>query len=181
MWYLWCGRKSPLSGRNIKTFERTYVKDEATWHEESNPYYRFYEEEKVCNMILHEFGLYSEQSHIINGHTPVRTSKGEHPVRANGRLMVIDGGFCKSYHKTTGIAGYTLIFNSHGIRIKSHQPFQSVFAALTENKDIESKSELVETEKERLMVRDTDTGKKIKEDIEALKMLLRAYREGDLE
>ena len=181
MWYLWCGRKSPLSGRNIKTFERTYVKDEATWHEESNPYYRFYEEEKVCNMILHEFGLYSEQSHIINGHTPVRTSKGEHPVRANGRLMVIDGGFCKSYHKTTGIAGYTLIFNSHGIRIKSHQPFQSVFAALTENKDIESKSELVETEKERLMVRDTDTGKKIKEDIEGLKMLLRAYREGDLE
>ena len=181
MWYLWCGRKSPLSGRNIKTFERTYVKDEATWHEESNPYYRFYEEEKVCNMILHEFGLYSERSHIINGHTPVRTSKGEHPVRANGRLMVIDGGFCKSYHKTTGIAGYTLIFNSHGIRIKSHQPFQSVFAALTENKDIESKSELVETEKERLMVRDTDTGKKIKEDVEALKMLLRAYREGDLE
>ena len=81
MWYLWCGRKSPLSGRNIKTFERTYVKDEATWHEESNPYYRFYEEEKVCNMILHEFGLYSERSHIINGHTPVRTSKGEHPVR----------------------------------------------------------------------------------------------------
>ena len=181
MWYLWCGRKSPLSGRNIKTFERTYVKDEATWHEESNPYYRFYEEEKVCNMILHEFGLYSERSHIINGHTPVRTSKGEHPVRANGRLMVIDGGFCKSYHKTTGIAGYTLIFNSHGIRIKSHQPFQSVFAALTENKDIESKSELVETEKERLMVRDTDTGKKIKEDVEALKMLLQAYREGDQE
>ena len=181
MWYLWCGRKSPLSGRNIKTFERTYVKDETTWHEESNPYYRFYEEEKVCNMILHEFGLYSERSHIINGHTPVRTSKGEHPVRANGRLMVIDGGFCKSYHKTTGIAGYTLIFNSHGIRIKSHQPFQSVFAALTENKDIESKSELVETEKERLMVRDTDTGKKIKEDIEGLKMLLRVYREGDLE
>ena len=181
MWYLWCGRKSPLSGRNTKTFERTYVLDESTWYEESNPYYKFYEEEKVCNMILHEFGLYSERAHIINGHTPVRTSKGEHPVRANGKLMVIDGGFCKSYHKTTGIAGYTLIFNSHGIRIKSHQPFLSVYAALTENKDIESKSELVETEKERLMVRDTDSGKKIKEDIEALKMLLRAYREGELE
>lgn len=181
MWYLWCGRKSPLSGRNTKTFERTYVLAESTWYEESNPYYKFYEEEKVCNMILHEFGLYSERAHIINGHTPVRTSKGEHPVRANGKLMVIDGGFCKSYHKTTGIAGYTLIFNSHGIRIKSHQPFLSVYAALTENKDIESKSELVETEKERLMVRDTDSGKKIKEDIEALKMLLRAYREGELE
>ena len=165
MWYLWCGRKSPLSGRNIKTFERTYVKDESTWHEASNPYYQYYEQEKICNMILHEFNLYSDRSHIINGHTPVRTSRGEHPVRANGRLMVIDGGFCKSYHKTTGIAGYTLIFNSHGIRIKSHQPFQSVYAALTENKDIESRSELVETERERLMVRNTDTGKKILEDI----------------
>lgn len=181
MWYLWCGRKSPLSGRNIKTFERTYVLDENTWFEQSNPYYKFYHEEKVCNMILHEFGLYFESSHIINGHTPVRTSKGEHPVRANGKLLVIDGGFCKSYHKTTGIAGYTLIFNSHGIRIKSHQPFQSVYAALTENKDIESKSELVETEKERLMVRDTDSGKKIKEDIDGLKMLLQAYRNGDFE
>lgn len=181
MWYLWCGRKSPLSGRNIKTFERTYVLDENTWFEQSNPYYKFYHEEKVCNMILHEFGLYSESSHIINGHTPVRTSKGEHPVRANGKLLVIDGGFCKSYHKTTGIAGYTLIFNSHGIRIKSHQPFQSVYAALTENKDIESKSELVETESERLMVRNTDNGKKIKEDIEGLKMLLRAYRSRDFD
>ena len=181
MWYLWCGRKSPLSGRNIKTFERTYVKDESTWHEASNPYYQYYEQEKICNMILHEFNLYSDRSHIINGHTPVRTSRGEHPVRANGRLMVIDGGFCKSYHKTTGIAVYTLIFNSHGIRIKSHQPFQSVYAALTENKDIESRSELVETERERLMVRNTDTGKKILEDIKGLKMLLQAYREGTME
>lgn len=181
MWYLWCGRKSPLSGRNIKTFERTYVKDESIWHEASNPYYQYYEQEKICNMILHEFNLYSDRSHIINGHTPVRTSRGEHPVRANGRLMVIDGGFCKSYHKTTGIAGYTLIFNSHGIRIKSHQPFQSVYAALTENKDIESRSELVETERERLMVRNTDTGKKILEDIKGLKMLLQAYREGTME
>lgn len=181
MWYLWCGRKSPLSGRNIKTFERTYVKDESTWHEASNPYYQYYEQEKICNMILHEFNLYSDRSHIINGHTPVRTSRGEHPVRANGRLMVIDGGFCKSYHKTTGIAGYTLIFNSHGIRIKSHQPFQSVYATLTENKDIESRSELVETERERLMVRNTDTGKKILEDIKGLKMLLQAYREGTME
>ena len=85
---------------------RTYVKDESTWHEASNPYYQYYEQEKICNMILHEFNLYSDRSHIINGHTPVRTSRGEHPVRANGRLMVIDGGFCKSYHKTTGIARY---------------------------------------------------------------------------
>ena len=132
-------------------------------------------------MILHEFGLFSPESHIINGHTPVKTIEGESPIRANGKLLVIDGGFSKAYHETTGIAGYTLIFNSHGIRIKSHQPFQSVYAALTENKDIESRSELVETERERLMVRNTDTGKKILEDIKGLKMLLQAYREGTME
>lgn len=132
-------------------------------------------------MILREFGLYSSFSHIINGHTPVRTVEGEMPVRANGKLMVIDGGFCRSYHKTTGIAGYTLIYNSHGIRIKAHQPFESVYTALRENKDIESESELVETEKERLMVKHTDNGKKILEDIEGLKKLLEAYRDGTIE
>lgn len=103
------------------------------------------------------------------------------PVRANGKLIVIDGGFCRSYHKTTGIAGYTLIYNSHGIRIKAHQPFESVYTALQENKDIESESELVETEKERLMVKHTDNGKKILEDIEGLKKLLEAYRDGTIE
>ncbi len=107
--------------------------DESTWYEESNTYYKFYEEEKVCNMILHEFWpLFRAVLISLMGIHRSRTSKGEHPVRANGKLMVIDGGFCKSYHKTTGIAGYTLIFNSHGIRIKSHQPFLSVYAALTE-------------------------------------------------
>ncbi len=181
MWYLWCGRKSPLCGRNIKTFERTYIADESVWHEESDPYYKFYKTEKTCNMILREFGLYSPMSHIINGHTPVRTGKGETPVRANGRLVVIDGGFCRSYHKTTGLAGYTLIYNSHGIRIKAHQPFESVYAALRENKDIESNSEVVETAKERLMVKHTDNGKKILEDIEGLKKLLQAYRDGSIE
>ena len=103
------------------------------------------------------------------------------PVRANGRLIVIDGGFCRSYHKTTGLAGYTLIYNSHGMRIKAHQPFESVYAALRENKDIESHSEMVETEKERLMVKNTDNGKKILEDIEGLKKLLEAYRDGTIE
>ena len=172
MWYLWCGRKSPLSGRNIKTFERTYVKDESTWHEASNPYYQYYEQEKICNMILHEFNLYSDRSHIINGHTPVRTSRGEHPVRANGRLMVIDGGFCKSYHKTTGIAGYTLIFNSHGMRIKAHHPFESVYKALRDNKDIDSESEIVYTASPRILVKDTENGKQIRDEISDLKMLL---------
>ncbi len=181
MWYLWSGKKSPLCGRNIKSFERTYIADESVWHEESDAYYKFYMTEKTCNMILREFGLYSPESHIINGHTPVRTFKGERPVRANGRLIVIDGGFCRSYHKTTGIAGYTLISNSHGMRIKAHQPFESIYAALQENKDIESESEFVETVSSRLMVKHTDNGKKILEDIEGLKMLLHAYREGSIE
>lgn len=181
MWYLWCGRRSPLCGRNIKSFERTYIADPSVWQEESDPYYKFYETEKTCNMILREFGLYSPMSHIINGHTPVRTGKGELPVRANGKLMVIDGGFCRSYHKTTGLAGYTLIYNSHGIRIKAHQPFENVYAALRENKDIESDTELVETESERVLVKHTDDGKRIIEDIEGLKKLLNAYREGSIE
>lgn len=181
MWYLWCGRKSPLCGRNIKSFERTYVNDSSVWTEESDPYYKFYKTEKTCNMILREFGLYSPASHIINGHTPVRTAKGERPVRANGKLVVIDGGFCRSYHETTGIAGYTLIYNSHGMRIKAHQPFESIYAALRENKDIESDSQYVETETKRLMVKHTDVGKKILENIESLKLLLQSYRDGSIE
>lgn len=181
MWYLWCGRKSPLSGRNIKTFERTFIEDPSAWNEEADYYYQFYKTEKTCNMILREFGLFSPQSHIINGHTPVKTSRGEQPVRANGKLLVIDGGFCRSYHKTTGIAGYTLIYNSHGMRIKAHKPFESVYAALRENKDIESVCEMVETEKERVMVQQTDSGKRLSEDIEWLKMLLNAYRDGSIE
>lgn len=181
MWYLWCGKKSPLFGRVIKTFERTFLSDPESWKEEENAYYKFYHTEKTCNMILREFGLYSSMSHIINGHTPVKVGNGEQPIRANGKLMVIDGGFCKDYHKTTGIAGYTLIYNSHGMRIKSHQPFESVYKALRENKDIESTSMTVETEKARVMVKDTDNGKRILSDINDLERLLRAYREGEIE
>lgn len=175
MWYLWGGRKSPLCGRNIKTFERAFVRDECTWVEESDPYYKYHEDEKKCSMILREFGLYSEASHIINGHTPVQTGRGEKPIRANGKLFVIDGGFCRDYHKTTGIAGYTLIYNSHGLRIIEHQPFESVYQALQENKDIESESLVVETTKKRVMVKDTDIGKHIMEDISDLKKLLQSY------
>ncbi|MCI8859918.1 MAG: fructose-1,6-bisphosphatase [Lachnospiraceae bacterium] len=181
MWYLWCGRKSPLSGRNIKTFERTFLDDQSTWSEETNPYYQYYHEEKTCNMILRDFGLYTSMSHIINGHTPVRTGKGEQPIRANGKLLVIDGGFCENYHETTGIAGYTLIYNSHGLRIKAHQPFESIYQALRENKDIESDSQLVETEKSRVMVRDTDIGKHIQENIADLeKLLYQGFHKKDL-
>lgn len=178
MWYLWCGKKSPLSGRNIKTFERTFVVDSATYEEEKNPYYRFYQQEEYCVKILHEFGLDSSLSHIINGHTPIKVSRGESPVKANNRLIVIDGGFCKAYQKTTGIAGYTLIYNSHGMRLKAHQPFESIAKALEENKDIESTSNFFEKEPERVMVKDTDNGKVILETIADLELLLVAYRQG---
>ena len=176
MWYLWTGKKSPLCGRNIKTFERTFIQDKTAWKEPTDPYYKFYHTEKTCNMILREFGLFSPLSHIINGHTPVKTVEGEEPVRANGKLIVIDGGFSQAYHKTTGIAGYTLIYNSHGMRIKSHQPFESVEKVLEENKDIESTSTMFETEADRIMVGDTDEGKEIKEEIQMLKKLLEVYR-----
>ena len=169
MWYLWTGKKSPLCGRNIKTFERTFIQDKTAWKEPTDPYYKFYHTEKTCNMILREFGLFSPLSHIINGHTPVKTVEGEEPVRANGKLIVIDGGFSQAYHKTTGIAGYTLIYNSHGMRIKAHQPFESVEKVLEENKDIESTSTMFETEADRIMVGDTDEGKEIKEEIQMLK------------
>lgn len=176
MWYLWTGKKSPLCGRNIKTFERTFIRDKTAWKEPTDPYYKFYHTEKTCNMILREFGLFSPLSHIINGHTPVKTVEGEEPVRANGKLIVIDGGFSQAYHKTTGIAGYTLIYNSHGMRIKAHQPFESVEKVLEENKDIESTSTMFETEADRIMVGDTDEGKEIKEEIQMLKKLLEVYR-----
>ena len=178
MWYLWCGSNSPLSGRVVKTFERTFLSDESTWKEPKNPYYRYQDSEPVCRMLLREFGLYSENSHIINGHTPIHVMEGENPLKANGRLIVIDGGFCKAYQKTTGIAGYTLIFNSHGMRLKSHQPFSGMEAALSENLDIDSQSQQVATLDKRLMVADTDTGEMLKEQSADLEDLLTAYREG---
>lgn len=137
--------------------------------------------EDTCNMILHEFGQHSAISHIVNGHTPVRTIKGELPIKANGKLLVIDGGFCKDYHEKTGIAGYTLIYNSHGLRLKAHQPFESVSEALKDNKDIHSSSEIVETENHRIMVENTDDGSRIKSEIEDLYQLLEMYRNGEIE
>lgn len=178
MWYLWCGSNSPLSGRVVKTFERTFIGDKSTWEEPKNPYYEYQSSEPVCRMLLREFGLYSENSHIINGHTPVHVNQGENPLKAHGRLIVIDGGFCKAYQKTTGIAGYTLIFNSHGMRLKSHQPFSGMEAALEENMDIDSESQQVVTFPKRVMVADTDTGERLKEQIADLEDLLTAYREG---
>ena len=176
MWFLWGGEKSPLCGRKLKTFECEYVSDKTLWKEESNPYYSKYYDESFCCQILHEFGLYDENSHIINGHTPVHAIEGENPVRANGRLFVIDGGFCRSMNKTTGIAGYTLIYNSHGLRLKAHTPFTSVEDALINNTDIESSSEVEEKDKHRMLVRDTDIGKRLMGEIADLQMLLKNYR-----
>ena len=180
MWFLWCGENSPLCGRKLKTFERAYCLDKSTWEEPQNPYYAYHTEEAVCLRILEAFGLTNKNAHIINGHTPIKVIQGESPIKANGRLIVIDGGFCRAYQKTTGIAGYTLIYNSHGLRIMSHQAFSSIDEALSENKDIHSQSEIFETAGRRMMVSDCDNGKRLKEKIKDLEQLLQAYRQGIL-
>lgn len=171
MWYLWCGEFSPLCGRKTTTFAHIYLTDPAALHEPRNPYYSFSLQADTCLRILNEFGL-SEGGHIINGHTPVRVSKGESPVRADGKLFVIDGGFCRAIQKKTGIAGYTLISNSHGMRIMSHDPFTSLEDALEGNHDIHSESETVEVYPKRLFVADTDEGRQLKERIADLEDLL---------
>lgn len=176
MWYLWCGKSSPLSGRTLKTFERTFIDDTSAWEEQKNPYYTFCHTAETCSMILRDFGLFSPISHIINGHTPIKVSQGESPIKADGKLIVIDGGFCKAYQKTTGIAGYTLIYNSHGMRIKSHRPFESVEAVLSQNKDISSESVMFETSPHRIMISNTDQGIKLQILIEDLNSLLKYYR-----
>ena len=178
MWYLRCGHNSPLCGRVTKGFERAFIDDESAWHEEKNPYYSYYYHKETCEMILSEFGLDPATAHIINGHTPVRTVKGELPIRAEGKLMVIDGGFCKNYHEKTGIAGYTLIYNSHGLRLKAHRPFRTIDEALRENLDIRSDSEIVETGGSRAMVSGTDAGESLKAEIDDLYRLLGMYRSG---
>ena len=180
MFYLWCGRKSPLFGRDrMTTFERCFISDKSTWTEKKNPYYRHIESyDSVCN-ILHEFGLSENESHIVNGHVPVRVGKGESPIKANGRYILIDGGFCKSYHNTTGIAGYTLIYSSRGLRLVSHSPFEGKMAAVEENKDILSAEDVIfEMMSKRQFVIDTDQGNVFEERINDLRMLLDAYREG---
>ena len=180
MFYLWGGPKSPMCGRVVKTFERSYLDDKASWKEPQDPYYLFLDSEATSRMILREFGLKSDLSHIINGHTPVHASAGENPIKAGGKLIVIDGGFSRAYHKTTGIAGYTLIYNSHGMRIKSHMPFESVERVISENLDIESRANQFESEPYRVMVGDTDIGKRLAAQIEDLNELLTAYRDGSI-
>lgn len=179
MWYLWCNGNSPVFGKNkMTTFERYFIDDKSTHLEKKDPYYKFREDEDVINNILIEFGLDPANSHIINGHVPVKASRGESPIKANGKLLVIDGGFSKSYQPKTGLAGYTLIYNSYGIRLASHEPFESKMKAIKEEKDILSTLELLEEMDNRKHIYDTDKGKELKDRVEYLKKLLSAYRLG---
>ena len=180
MWYLWCGVDSPVCGREVKTFERAFIPDKAAWEEPRNAYYTWYNDEDVCLNILQEFGLDGPFAHIINGHTPIRVTHGESPLKAGGRLIVIDGGFCKAYQKTTGIAGYTLIANSHGMRLMSHQPFTSLKEAQELGQDIHSQSFEFTVYPSRRYVRDTDYGQALNERIEELTDLLKACRSGQI-
>ena len=180
MYYLWCGRQSPLFGRaKMTTFERYFVADRKTWEEAKNPYYGLVEQYPHACTILKEFGLDPDNSHIINGHVPVRAAIGEHPVKAGGRYIRIDGGFCRAYHDKTGIAGYTLIYSSKGLRLVSHSPFEGKNAAVRENRDILATTDVVfEMMARRMLVRDTDAGKVLVDRMEDLRALLDAYREG---
>ncbi|WP_295730972.1 fructose-1,6-bisphosphatase [uncultured Muribaculum sp.] len=178
-WYLWCGPDSPLFDKSkMATFERYFIDDKETHREEKGNYYELRNDEKVCDMILDAFGVEGEHRHIINGHVPVRISKGETPVRANGKLMVIDGGFAKAYHDTTGIAGYTLVYHSRGFQLVQHEPFSSTEEAIHNGTDIVSTTQLVELTNHRMRVRDTDKGRELSAQIEELMELLYAYRTG---
>lgn len=179
MWYIWLSENSPLFGKDkMATFERYFLADKETHRETKNPYYRLLEDETVVNRILEEFGLPLEGTHIINGHVPVRLKEGESPVKCGGRVLVIDGGFSRAYQKETGIAGYTLIYNSYGLILAAHEPFESREAAIEKGSDIHSDSIVVRRTLARKTVGDTDTGKKLKEQIRDLNELLDAYRSG---
>ena len=180
MWYLWCGRFSPLSGRVVKTFERTYFADRSTWEEPRDPYFSHTEDPAMCARVLEEFGADVERGVIINGHTPVHAAAGESPVKAGGRLVVIDGGLCQAYHSTTGIAGYTLIADPEGMRIKAHRPFGSIADVLDLNADIVSDDDRFQRNPRPLFIGDTDTGADIRGQITDLRALLDAYRTGEI-
>lgn len=181
MWYLWCSPNSPLFGKDkVATLERYFIDDKETHKEIKNPYYNYLDDENVCDMILKDFGITSKDGHIINGHMPVKAKDGESPVRANGKLIVIDGGFAKSYQKSTGLAGYTLTYNSNGMILAANEPFESKNKAIVEGLDIRSQTILKQYVKERKRVRDTDIGKNLQSQIDDLKLLLNAYVDGDL-
>ena len=174
MWYLWCGAKSPLYGKGkMTTFEHYFIEDQEMKKEPMNPYYRLSIQKECCEKILKEFGIFGEGSHIINGHVPVKIKEGESPVKAGGKLFLIDGGLSKAYQAKTGIAGYTLISNSNHLALAEHKPFDP-------QKESTPKVSVVENRKRRIMVADTDKGVELSEQIEDLKELVLAYREGIL-
>lgn len=179
MWYLWCGPDSPLFGKDrMATFERYFIEDKATHAEGKGYYYDLIDDPAMCDKVLEEFGLPTEGSHIINGHVPVKIIKGENPVKAEGKLLVIDGGFSKAYQSTTGIAGYTLVYHSRGFQLVQHEPFESRKKAIEEGLDIISNTVLSEFKAKRLKVRDTDKGCELVGQVEELNKLLAAYRRG---
>lgn len=178
MYFLWCGLLSPIAGREFRTFERAFIDDKEIQREPADFYYTLIDDEKICDKILEEFGLDAKQGHIINGHVPVRVRKGETPIKAGGKALVIDGGFSTPYHEKTGISGYTLVSNSRGLRLLRHQKIADVKAALAENKDIESTTETVEILSRRMTIGDTDHGQGIRQEIVGLHKLLQAYQSG---
>ena len=179
LWWLWAGRNSPIFGRDrMTTFERRFLADESTWAEPKNAYYTYYQNPEVCDRLLKEFGLEGEHCHIINGHVPVKVKKGESPVKGGGKLLVIDGGFSRAYQSTSGIAGYTLIYNSRHYRIVSHQPFAGKWNAVHRNDDIANESVIFEKMETRMRVSQTDEGEELQTRVNDLKLLLEAYRSG---
>lgn len=178
-WYLWCGPDSLLFDKDrMATFERYFLSDPSTHVEVKGHYYELRNDETVADRILNAFGVGGSHRHIINGHVPVKTGKGESPIKANGKLMVIDGGFSKAYHKMTGIAGYTLVFHSRGFQLVQHEPFSSAEDAVLNGTDIVSTTQIVELSQHRMRVRDTDKGKELQAQIDELMDLLVAYRHG---
>lgn len=178
-WYLWCGADSPLFDKaRMTTFERYFIADKNTHKEDKGAYYTLRDDPKICNMILDAFGVDGEHRHIINGHVPVKVGKGECPVRAEGLLLVIDGGFAKAYHRTTGIAGYTLVYHSRGLQLVQHEPFTSTEEAVSTAADILGTTQIVELSNHRQRVRDTDKGRELQGQIDELTRLLYAYRHG---
>ncbi|MBR6593171.1 MAG: fructose-1,6-bisphosphatase [Prevotella sp.] len=177
--YLWCGKDSPLFDKSkMATFERYFLTDKSIFVEEKGAYFRLRNDEEICDKILDAFGVEGENRHIINGHVPVHASRGENPIKANGKLMVIDGGFSEPYHKETGIAGYTLVYHSKGFELVQHEPFTNAAEAIATGSDIKSRTQIVEMSGRRLLVADTDKGREIRQQIEQLQLLLYAYRHG---
>ena len=177
--YLWCGKDSPLFDKSkMATFERYFLKDDETYKEEKGNYFKLRLDEAVCDRVLDAFEVKGVNRHIINGHVPVHASKGENPIKAGGRLMVIDGGFSEAYHKETGIAGYTLVYHSRGFQLVQHEPFTSARDAIVRETDIKSTIQIVEMSAHRMLVADTDKGEELRAQVSDLKELLYAYRHG---